>query len=254
MHLKARRITQHYLEQFYGTNPLVPSGKRGFVSYDILRNVPGWSIDEAMRSLEVLSRDWTRSLHAGTSFPSNIGDNYVRRVRGFITVPEAGEYTFGISSDETSVFYLSPNERKFFNIPQYENFTLRVGDSLRLGVAESDAEIAVNGTSLGNVAAGTAIVHKFTTAGTHTVSASWTDAAGETQSASVAVSAISVELGEAMPLILNRSRVWALANAPAGLFVEFAEPLSLRERLSDSDSHARHARVSLEERRQCRRV
>lgn len=594
-------LVPNYLEQFYRTNPLVPSGRPGFVTYEIMRDVPGWSVDDAMRSQDVLSRVWARSLHAGTAFPSNIGDNYVRRVRGFITVPESGEYSFWISSDETSVFFLSSDERKYnkreiarvgygaadrgvylaapgnfttfpkqhsgkialeagtpyffelyhkqyhaishlqiawtrpgkterepippecvssfggdlndrddddlpddwetlfgispvdnggfvygdgafgdpfetgvenreaylkgwdprapalptfgevvatrnaslgralsgswvdtnfgmlvpagygkigfgfpladdgiyvlevtgsvcgetleaetlpvsakvngsflgtralrvlggnegrvmffvgnlppgnvevelnvlnadlrrsfsiqevrlrkisleadgtlpsfvseylgvnfgfaeeglvlvspycvegfarnldmtivsagdvsfplsrgagqkffadvalpqdgsdlvlnasfesgetktkslswsvFNIPQYENFTLRVGDSLRLGVAEADAEISVNGTSLGIVAAGSAVVHKFTTAGTHTVSASWTDADGETQSASAAISAIAVDLGDAMPLILNRSRVWTLENVPEELVVESAEPLTLRE-------------------------
>ena len=39
--------------------------------------------------------------------PSNVGDNYGRRIRGFICVPTTGSYTFWIASDDRSELWLS---------------------------------------------------------------------------------------------------------------------------------------------------
>ncbi|CAM3675082.1 PA14 domain-containing protein [Pontibacter korlensis] len=47
-----------------------------------------------------------------TSFeaPSNTGDNYGQRIRGYITAPESGQYTFWIAGDDKAELYLSTTE------------------------------------------------------------------------------------------------------------------------------------------------
>src|SRR5262245_54928299 len=42
--------------------------------------------------------------------PIDSDDNYGQRVRALITAPTTGSYTFWISSDDTSVLYLSTDE------------------------------------------------------------------------------------------------------------------------------------------------
>lgn len=42
--------------------------------------------------------------------PSNIGDNYGARIRGFLCVPEDGQYIFWIASNDKSELYLSTDE------------------------------------------------------------------------------------------------------------------------------------------------
>ncbi|MHA6249945.1 Ig-like domain-containing protein, partial [Pontibacter sp. CAU 1760] len=42
--------------------------------------------------------------------PSNVGDNYGQRIRGYVTAPVSGQYTFWIASDDKAELYLSTSE------------------------------------------------------------------------------------------------------------------------------------------------
>lgn len=42
--------------------------------------------------------------------PSNVGDNYGQRIRGYVTAPESGQYTFWIAGDNHAALYLSTSE------------------------------------------------------------------------------------------------------------------------------------------------
>ncbi|WP_181163744.1 PA14 domain-containing protein [Pontibacter mangrovi] len=42
--------------------------------------------------------------------PSNTGDNYGQRIRGYVTAPESGQYTFWIAADDKAELYLSSSE------------------------------------------------------------------------------------------------------------------------------------------------
>lgn len=54
------------------------------------------------------------SITSLTSFstPQNEGDNYGSRIRGYLCVPETGNYTFYISSDDNSELWLSTDETR----------------------------------------------------------------------------------------------------------------------------------------------
>jgi hypothetical protein len=71
---------------------------------------------------------------SGTTYPTsirgpvNFGDNYGTRMRGYIIPPVTGGYTFNITSDDASVFYLSPNADPAFkesicSVPGWTNDT-----------------------------------------------------------------------------------------------------------------------------------
>jgi PKD repeat protein/glucose/arabinose dehydrogenase len=51
-----------------------------------------------------------------TSFqgPTAFGNSYGTRVRGYIVVPQTGNYTFTLTSDDQSILYLSPNAEPVF--------------------------------------------------------------------------------------------------------------------------------------------
>jgi glucose/arabinose dehydrogenase/PKD repeat protein len=71
---------------------------------------------------------------SGTTYPTsirgpvNFGDNYGTRMRGYIIPPATGGYTFNITSDDASEFYLSPNADPAFkesicSVPGWTNDT-----------------------------------------------------------------------------------------------------------------------------------
>lgn len=107
-------LANNRLEYLNGNNPVLPSGTPGYLTRDLWWNVAGWSVDDSMQSHAVLGASSKSELIASADMPRNIGNNYHQRVRGTVRPPVSGEYTFWISSDETSVLYLSPNERKFY--------------------------------------------------------------------------------------------------------------------------------------------
>lgn len=101
-------------EYMNGTDPLLSDGAiSGALTREFWSGIPGWSVDDSMKDPIVLGNPNFSELNKGAETPRNCGDNYHQRLRGTVTAPVTGDYTFWISSDETSILYLSPNERKF---------------------------------------------------------------------------------------------------------------------------------------------
>jgi hypothetical protein len=74
-------------------------------------NVGGISVDD-FRAMLYNKPDAVDELSVEGVFdcPTNFGDNYGERIRGYITAPTTGNYTFWISSDDNSELWLSTNE------------------------------------------------------------------------------------------------------------------------------------------------
>ncbi|MCY7421226.1 MAG: Ig-like domain-containing protein [Chitinophagaceae bacterium] len=75
----------------------------GSISWDLWTNIPGHKISNIKLDQTVSS---TKTI---TTFqtPYYFGDNYGSRVRGFICVPQTGNYTFFIASDDNGELWLS---------------------------------------------------------------------------------------------------------------------------------------------------
>jgi ELWxxDGT repeat protein len=79
----------------------------GNILEDIWYNAPG---------VDVRTFNFTTAPNGGTHYlnefatPQYFADNYARRIRGWICVPQSGSYTFWISSDDYSELYLSTDE------------------------------------------------------------------------------------------------------------------------------------------------
>ncbi|MCC9135062.1 PA14 domain-containing protein [Pontibacter silvestris] len=78
----------------------------GSINWEVWKNVSG----EKISSIPLTkSPDAVTALKSFSS-PSNTGDNYGSRIRGYITAPATGNYTFWASGDNSVEVWLSTNE------------------------------------------------------------------------------------------------------------------------------------------------
>lgn len=75
----------------------------GTMQMEVWTGVTGWRISDVPVNSPPNSVTDIYSFQT----PSNFGDNYAARVRGFLCVPETGSYTFWMSSDDMSELWLS---------------------------------------------------------------------------------------------------------------------------------------------------
>lgn len=123
------------LEYINGTSPTVPNGEPGKLQRDTWFNSAGNSIFSFITNPDFLKpgyRDvvntWTYSARA---------DYYGERLRGRITAPESGPYTFWITGDDAAELSVSTNNRKFLK--------------RRIAYVGSDFSLSQNFTGPGNV-------------------------------------------------------------------------------------------------------
>jgi hypothetical protein len=88
------------------TNPPVGGGT-GTITRDLWTNVGGVLVSEIPVSTAPSTTGTLTSLEA----PTNAGDNYGQRLRGYITAPTTGNYTFWIAGDDNCELWLSTNDQ-----------------------------------------------------------------------------------------------------------------------------------------------
>jgi glucose/arabinose dehydrogenase len=78
----------------------------GGITREVWYNVPGGNVSAIpVTTMPDLTQELTQF-----KAPSNSGDNYGQRLKGFICPPSTGNYTFWISSDDNSELWLSTND------------------------------------------------------------------------------------------------------------------------------------------------
>jgi len=105
-------LIPNLLEYKLGTDPQVANGYSGAWTQEIWWNLPGKTLTDFTDSPRFLAPADSRTLVASSDFGWNAGDAYARRVRGYLTAPTTGDYTFWIASDDYSQLWLSPGEAK----------------------------------------------------------------------------------------------------------------------------------------------
>ncbi|MCJ8166737.1 PA14 domain-containing protein [Pontibacter sp. E15-1] len=78
----------------------------GMITREYWDNIYGSSISAIPFSSTPTKTSELKSFEA----PTNIGDNYGQRIRGYITAPVSGQYTFWIAGDDDAHLYLSTSE------------------------------------------------------------------------------------------------------------------------------------------------
>ena len=118
-------------EQALGTNPLVandpstlsavpamavgivPVSKPGGLERSVWFNVPGISVGDLTHSAAFARTPDVRDFVAGASAPINIGQNFGQRLRGTLTAPVTGDYTFWVAADDSAELWLGTSESRF---------------------------------------------------------------------------------------------------------------------------------------------
>ena len=93
----------------YGTTSstgTTPTGS-GSITRDVWTGIGGTSVSQIPVTTTPSSTGTLTSFEA----PTNVDDNYGQRVRGTITAPTTGSYTFWIASDDNGELWLSPNDQ-----------------------------------------------------------------------------------------------------------------------------------------------
>lgn len=83
-----------------------PTGT-GSITRDVWNNITG----TAVSAIPVATAPSTTGTITSLEGPTNIADNYGARIRGYITAPTTGSYTFWIAGDDDCELYLSTNDQ-----------------------------------------------------------------------------------------------------------------------------------------------
>jgi PA14 domain len=84
-----------------------PTESAGFVTREVWRDVYGWWVG----AIPVEKTPTSLSQIGALEAPPNDGDEYGQRIRGYITAPTTGNYTFWIASDDHSELWLSIDDQ-----------------------------------------------------------------------------------------------------------------------------------------------
>lgn len=102
-----------FLEYESGSDPNVRNTHPGALTHEIWWNVPGdrtASLDTQPRLLQPAD---VLTLAPRASGAENQRENYAQRLRGYLTAPITGTYTFWAAGDDQVDFFLSTSERQF---------------------------------------------------------------------------------------------------------------------------------------------
>ncbi|MBK1884427.1 hypothetical protein JIN85_18565 [Luteolibacter pohnpeiensis] len=89
------------------------AGELGKLSRELWFDVSGTSTAGLYENPVLFGAPDTKDLVDSNAVPSNIGDNYIQRLRGYLKPATTGNYTFWISSDDYSELWLSTTDSKF---------------------------------------------------------------------------------------------------------------------------------------------
>ena len=107
------------------------AGELGKMTREIWNDIPGTALSAFTDSPRYGQPADSVTTFAGASAPQNIADNFASRVRGYVTAPVTGDYTFWIASDDGSELRISPHR---FQVRAHEDRRrLWLGASLRVG-------------------------------------------------------------------------------------------------------------------------
>ncbi|MDR1497834.1 MAG: hypothetical protein LBS59_05410, partial [Puniceicoccales bacterium] len=78
----------------------------GGLTYDLWHNATGTTLADNL-ALFLTTPNKREIVTGGDSFPQQLGDNFIARVRGYIVAPTTGYYRFAINNDDEAELYLS---------------------------------------------------------------------------------------------------------------------------------------------------
>jgi hypothetical protein len=195
--------------------------------------------------IEGISRNWeAASIVANSSTPMPVTKGIDKG--WFVNVPLNEQAVTPVVVDfENGVLPRSVSlEWTALNMAATSQLAIRKDDSLRLTAfvpntepGSTDVIIALNGQTLTTTQANQPYVLQFSTAGTQTVTATYT-ADGITQTATTVIEVLAADFGPAFPVYMNRSRLWDIPGVSRDLPVEHDQTVMLAPRNSSSTGHS----------------
>ncbi|MEM1085137.1 MAG: PA14 domain-containing protein [Verrucomicrobiota bacterium] len=91
----------------------IQAGVPGELSRELWQNIPGESVSDLTGDPKFYGVPDIQNTFAGVEPPSNLGEDYGQRLRGYLTAPLSGDYTFWISGDDNCELWLSTDDGKF---------------------------------------------------------------------------------------------------------------------------------------------
>ncbi|RYD76154.1 MAG: hypothetical protein EOP84_17285, partial [Verrucomicrobiaceae bacterium] len=101
------------LEYDTQSNPLAKNRFQGALLREVWRGVPSYTIHSDIARERRLSLPDEHELALNTQGPTNYGEAYLDRYRGYITAPVSGSYQFWAVGDEMVEVWLSSTQSKF---------------------------------------------------------------------------------------------------------------------------------------------
>jgi len=101
------------LEYASGTDPKVKSALTGGLLQEIWLGIPGYSVKELTSSAKILQTPDVVNLVSSAQTVSQPYDAFGSRLRGYLTAPTTGTYTFWVMGDDETEFWLSTSASKF---------------------------------------------------------------------------------------------------------------------------------------------
>ena len=99
-------------EEYFGMDPNAAVGLAGRLSLDGWFGIPGTQVNDLVSHVKFFGPPDVRELTLGTQNTLS-GDDYGTRLRGTITAPITGSYTFWAAGDDGVELWLSSDDRKF---------------------------------------------------------------------------------------------------------------------------------------------
>lgn len=85
----------------------------GTLEWSLWTGINGVAVADLTHNSKFLEAPDEKGLVSQASSPANYGDNFGQRLRGTITAPVTGSYTFWVSSDDASELWLGTTESRF---------------------------------------------------------------------------------------------------------------------------------------------
>ena len=110
----------------YVTHVSQPSHETGLILREVWTGIPGAKVSDLTGNANYPAHPTSTSYQTSFEAPTNIGDNYGTRMRGYLHPATTGYYTFWIASDDNSELWLSTNDTpggkvKIASVPGWTN-------------------------------------------------------------------------------------------------------------------------------------
>lgn len=102
----------NWAEYAHGSDPNTRSSLAGMMLREVWNEIPGKVVANLTGTPRYYEAPDYVGLVYGAEAPYSWGDNYAQRLRGILTAPATGDYTFWVSSDDQSELWLSTGESK----------------------------------------------------------------------------------------------------------------------------------------------